>query len=111
VSYPNLSAYVASKHAVIGLTRSAALAFGPQGIRVNAVAPSPVETRMMRSLESGMGGSENAETIKKFITERIPLGRYADPAEVAALIAFLGSDEACFINGSIYTIDGGMTPI
>lgn len=108
---PNLSAYVASKHAVIGLTRSAALAFGPQGIRVNAVAPAPVETRMMRSIEGGMGGTENAEAVKKLIGERIPLGRYAEPAEVAALIAFLGSDEARFINGSVYTIDGGMTPI
>ncbi len=108
---PNLSAYVASKHAVIGLTRSGALAFGPQGIRVNAVAPSPVETRMMRSIESGMGGEQNAPAVKKLVTERIPVGRYAEPAEVAALIAFLGSDEARFINGSIYTIDGGMTPI
>jgi len=108
---PTLSAYIASKHAVIGLTRSGALAFGSQGIRVNAVAPSPVETRMMRSLETGMGGKEGAEAVRKLVTERIPAGRYAEPAEVAALIAFLGSDEARFINGSIYTIDGGMTPV
>jgi len=107
---PNLSAYVASKHAVIGLTRSAAPGFGPQGIRVNAVAPAPVETRMMRALETGLG-HEQAESVKKMLTERIPVGRYAEPDEVAALIAFLGSDEARFINGSIYTIDGGMTPI
>jgi 3alpha(or 20beta)-hydroxysteroid dehydrogenase len=108
---PNLCAYIASKHAVIGLTRSGALAFGPQGIRVNAVAPSPVETRMMRSLETGLGGTDGAEAVRKLVTERIPVGRYAEPAEVAALIAFLGSDEARFINGSIYTIDGGMTPV
>jgi NAD(P)-dependent dehydrogenase (short-subunit alcohol dehydrogenase family) len=106
---PNLSAYIASKHAVIGLTRSGALAFGPQ-VRVNAVCPSPVETRMMRSLETGMGGAQ-PELVKKLVTERIPAGRYAEPGEVAALIAFLGSDEARFINGSIYTIDGGMTPV
>jgi len=106
---PNISAYVASKHAVIGLTRSGALAFGP-AVRVNAVAPSPVETRMMRSLESGLGGAQ-PELVRKMVTERIPAGRYAEPAEVAALIAFLGSDEARFINGSIYTIDGGMTPV
>ena len=105
----NLSAYVASKHAVIGLTRCAALAFGAT-VRVNAVCPSPVETRMMRSLESGMGGP-NPELVQKGITERIPAGRYAEPSEIAALIAFLGSDEARFINGSIYTIDGGMTPV
>jgi NAD(P)-dependent dehydrogenase (short-subunit alcohol dehydrogenase family) len=108
---PNLSAYIASKHAVIGLTRSGALAFGKDGVRVNAVAPSPVETRMMRSLEAGMGGAQGAEMVRKLVSERIPLGRYAEPAEVAALIAFLGSDEARFITGSIYTIDGGMTPI
>jgi NAD(P)-dependent dehydrogenase (short-subunit alcohol dehydrogenase family) len=106
---PNLSAYIASKHAVIGLTRSGALAFGPS-VRVNAVCPSPVETRMMRSLETGMGGAQ-PELVKKLVIERIPAGRYAEPAEVAALIAFLGSDEARFINGSIYTIDGGMTPV
>jgi NAD(P)-dependent dehydrogenase (short-subunit alcohol dehydrogenase family) len=107
---PNLSAYVASKHAVIGLTRCAAIGYGPHGIRVNAVAPSPVETRMMRSLEAGLGGP-HAEGVKKLVIERIPVGRYAEPDEIAALIAFLGSDEARFINGSTYTIDGGMTPI
>jgi len=106
---PNLSAYVASKHAVIGLTRSAALAFGAT-VRANAVCPSPVETRMMRSLEAGMGGGP-PELVRKWVTERIPAGRYAEPAEVAALIAFLGSDEARFVNGSVYTIDGGMTPV
>jgi NAD(P)-dependent dehydrogenase (short-subunit alcohol dehydrogenase family) len=107
---PNLSAYVASKHAVIGLTRCAAPAFGPQGIRVNAVAPSPVETRMMRAIETGLGGPQ-PELVRKLVIDRIPIGRYAEPDEVAALIAFLGSDEARFINGSVYTIDGGMTPV
>ena len=70
---PNVVAYVASKHAVIGITRSAA----------------------------------SAEIVKKAITDRIPLGRYAEPDEVAALIAFLASDDAKFINGSLYTIHGG----
>jgi NAD(P)-dependent dehydrogenase (short-subunit alcohol dehydrogenase family) len=108
---PNLVAYTASKHAVIGLTRSAALALGPHGIRVNAVCPSPAETRMMRSIESGYAGNlAAAELVKKSIADRIPLGRYAEPSEVAALIAFLGSDEAKFINGSQYTIHGGMNP-
>jgi NAD(P)-dependent dehydrogenase (short-subunit alcohol dehydrogenase family) len=106
---PTIPAYIASKHAVIGLTRSGALAFGPT-VRVNAVCPSPVETRMMRSLEKGLGG-ENPELVHKMLEERIPAGRYAEPSEIAALIAFLGSDEARFINGSIYTIDGGMTPV
>lgn len=108
---PNLVAYIASKHAVIGITRSAAIALGPHQIRVNSVCPSPVETRMMRALELGMGGSAaSAEIVKKAMTERIPLGRYGEPDEIAALIAFLGSDEAKFINGSQYTIHGGMNP-
>jgi len=108
---PNVVAYVASKHAVIGITRSAALALGPHQIRVNSVCPSPIETRMMRSLEAGMGGSAaSAEIVRKSISERIPLGRYGQPDEVAALIAFLGSDDAKFINGSQYTIHGGLNP-
>jgi NAD(P)-dependent dehydrogenase (short-subunit alcohol dehydrogenase family) len=108
---PNVVAYIASKHAVIGITRSAAIALGPHQIRVNSVCPAPVETRMMRSLELGIGGSAaSAELVKKSMTERIPLGRYAEPDEIAALIAFLGSDEAKFINGSQYTIHGGMNP-
>ncbi len=108
---PNIIGYIASKHAVVGLTRSAALAFGPQQVRVNAVCPSPVETRMMRALETGIGGNAAAaELVKKSLSERIPLGRYAEPDEIAALIAFLGSDDARFINGSMYTIDGGMSP-
>ena len=108
---PNLVAYIASKHAVIGITRSAAIALGPHQIRVNSVCPSPVETRMMRSLEIGIGGNAAAaEIVKKAMTERIPLGRYGEPDEIAALIAFLGSDDAKFINGSQYTIHGGMNP-
>ncbi|HEU4430579.1 MAG TPA: SDR family oxidoreductase [Myxococcota bacterium] len=108
---PNIIAYIASKHAVIGITRSAAIGLGPHGIRVNAVCPSPVETRMMRALEVGLAGNTaSAEIVKKAMTERIPLGRYAEPDEIAALIAFLGSDEARFINGSQYTIHGGMNP-
>ncbi|MBW2292911.1 MAG: SDR family oxidoreductase, partial [Deltaproteobacteria bacterium] len=105
---PVISAYVASKHAVIGLTRSAAQAYGAEGIRTNAVCPSPVETRMMRSLEKGIS-AENPEEVKQMMESRIPLGRYGTPEEVAALVAFLCSDDAKFINGGIYPIDGGMT--
>jgi NAD(P)-dependent dehydrogenase (short-subunit alcohol dehydrogenase family) len=109
---PSVIAYIASKHAVIGITRSAAIALGPHRVRVNSVCPAPIETRMMRSLEAGMGGGERAaEGVKKAISERIPLGRYGEPDEVAALIAFLGSDDASYVNGSQYTIDGGMTGI
>ena len=106
---PNIAPYVASKHAVIGLTRSAALGAAAQKVRVNAVCPSPIETRMMRALEAGMSPAD-PDAVKTLLGQRIPLGRYGTPDEVAALIAFLCSDDARFITGSIYTIDGGMTP-
>lgn len=105
---PNVCAYVASKHAVVGLTRAAALSGGPDGIRVNAICPAMVETRMMRSLESGLG-ADHADEVKKLLESRIPLGRYGTPEEVAALAVFLFSDDARFVNGSLYTLDGGYT--
>ena len=102
----NISAYSASKHAVAGLTKSAALELAPAGVRVNAVCPSPIETRMMRVLETFIGG-ENADDVRKAFAQRMPMQRYGEPHEVAALVAFLASDEASYITGSIYPIDGG----
>lgn len=103
-----IPAYVASKHAVIGLTRSAAQTYGGDNIRTNAICPSPIETRMMRSIETGVS-AEHPEAIKQQMAASIPLGRYGTPAEVAALVAFLCSDDARFISGGVYAIDGGMT--
>ncbi len=99
---------VASKHAVIGRTKSAATGYGPEKIRVNAVGPAPIETRMMRALEFGLGPGEEA-VVKAALEQRIPLGRYGAPDEVAAVIAFLCSYDARFVSGSFYTVDGGMT--
>lgn len=105
---PNLIAYGASKHAVVGMTKTAAVELAPGGIRVNAVCPAPIETRMMRSIESGVV-PRDPEEAKKMITTGMPLGRYGEPEEVAALVAFLASDDAAYITGGIYPIDGGRT--
>ncbi|MEZ5230222.1 MAG: SDR family oxidoreductase [Acidimicrobiales bacterium] len=84
----NLSIYSASKHAVIGLTKSAALEFAPHQIRVNAICPSPIQTRMMRSLEDGLKtDGVDTEMIQAAVASAIPLGRYGEPSEVADLIA------------------------
>lgn len=102
---PTIIAYGASKHAVVGMTKSAAIEFAPE-VRTNAVCPSPIETRMMRSLERGMN-ADHPEMVKQAMAANIPMQRYGEPSEVAALVAFLCSDDASFINGGIYTIDGG----
>ena len=102
----NMGAYVASKHAVIGLTRTAALEFAELGVRVNAVAPAPVNTRMIRSIEEGFN-PDDPSAVREFIASRVPLGRYADPEEVAAVAAFLCSDDAAYMTGTVVPIDGG----
>ena len=103
---PGLSAYVASKHAVIGLMRTASNEGAPANIRVNTVNPSPVETRMMRALEESMAPGA-AEHAKQKIEASIPLGRYAEPKDVANIMAFLCSEEGGFCTGGVYMVDGG----
>ncbi|WP_234567584.1 SDR family NAD(P)-dependent oxidoreductase [Rhodohalobacter sp. 614A] len=105
---PQVMAYVTSKHAVIGSMRVAALEGAPHNIRVNTIHPSPVDNRMMRSLEEGFAPGA-AEEAKKGFEKTIPLGRYASNDEIADLVLFLASDESRFITGATYTIDGGLT--
>jgi len=102
----SVAPYVTSKHAVIGMMKSAALEFAPQNIRVNTVNPSPVETRMMRSLEEGFAPGAAAEA-KANMAANIPLGRYAEPEDIANIMLFLISDDAQFISGAVYMADGG----
>ena len=97
-----LAFYNASKGAVTNLTRAMAMEFGAKGVRVNAVNPSLTITEMTSGLE------KNEATMAKF-AERIPLGRAARPEEVAAVIAFLASDDASFVNGVNLPVDGGVS--
>ncbi len=103
VGMAGASVYVASKHAVNGLTRSAALETARMGIRVNAVAPGGVVTEMF---ERFTGGDRQMQA---GFADSHPLGRLAQAGEIAQAIAFLASDEARFITGSILAIDGGYT--
>ncbi len=105
---PNVLPYVTSKHAVIGMMKSAALEGAPHNIRVNTVNPSPVDNRMMRSLEEGFAPGAGAEA-KKGFEQSIPLQRYATNEDVAKLMLFLGSDDSSFITGTVNPVDGGMT--
>lgn len=100
VGFANACAYVAAKHALQGLTRTAALEYGAQGIRVNAVGPAFIETPLLSALEPEM---------KAALVGLHPAGRLGQPAEVAALTRFLLSDEASFVNGSYHLVDGGYT--
>lgn len=101
-----MMAYTTSKHAVIGTMRVAALEGAPFNIRVNTIHPSPVDNRMMRSLEEGFAPGAGAE-VKKGFEKMIPLGRYAVNEDIANLATFLASDQSSFITGSTYVIDGG----
>ena len=105
---PNVSAYITSKHAVVGIMRAIAVEAAPRKIRVNTVHPSPVDNRMMRSLEEGFAPGQG-EAAKKELEKTIPLGRYANPDEIADLVLFMASDESKFITGTTQVIDGGLS--
>ena len=104
------SAYIASKHAEIGLMRTATTECAPFNIRVNCVLPGPTDTRMIRNIEEGRspGAPEKA---REMILTGLPLKRYGTSEEVARLMVFLASDEASICTGGVYMADGGLSAI
>ena len=99
----NRPAYITSKHAVVGLTRSAALDYARNGIRVNAICPGPIDTEMMVLIDHG-----DAESRRR-IERAVPLGRYGTADEVGEIAAWLCSDAASYVTGQAFSVDGGMT--
>jgi NAD(P)-dependent dehydrogenase (short-subunit alcohol dehydrogenase family) len=102
VAFPNGLAYTAAKHAVIGLTKTAALEYAEERIRVNAVCPGFIKTPMTAETQR-----ERAE----LISTRTPLGRFGEPEEIAEMVVWLCSDRASYVTGAAYAVDGGWTAI
>lgn len=105
--FSGLGAYVASKHAVVGLMRVAAQENADRNIRVNTIHPGPVNNNMMRRLESDMS-PESPNDILKGFEAAVPLKRYAESTEIASMALFLASDESKYITGTTHVVDGGM---
>jgi NAD(P)-dependent dehydrogenase (short-subunit alcohol dehydrogenase family) len=103
VALTGVSAYSASKFAVAGLTKAAARDYAASGIRINAVCPGHMRTEMLTSL------LETDPELEARVLERIPMRRIAEPAEIAAVVAFLLSDDASFMTGALVAADGGVT--
>ena len=99
IGIPQIPIYVASKHAVLGLTKSAAIGYAKSGIRINAVAPGVVKTDMISSIDK-----QFMETLKSMH----PIGRIADPEEIAEAVVWLLSDKASFVVGHTLSVDGGI---
>ena len=108
VGVPNGAPYIASKHAVCGLVKTVALELGASKIRVNAIAPGPIDNRMIRSIETQLS-PDNPDAVRDFLKTKIALQRYGTNEEVAKLALFLASDDASYCTGGIHVIDGGFT--
>jgi NAD(P)-dependent dehydrogenase (short-subunit alcohol dehydrogenase family) len=104
---PMVAPYIASKHAAIGLVKSSAIEGARYGIRVNAVAPAPIDTDMMAQINEGLGAGDVEKSRQRTIAH-VPLQRYGTALEVAKTMVFLGSDDAAYTTGATYLIDGGL---
>lgn len=107
IGSPNLSAYVTSKHGVIGLMRTAAAEGAPFGIRVNSIHPGPIDNRMMRSIEEGLAPGAG-DQVKAGFNQMIPMKRYGTNEEIANMALFLASDESSYTTASTFVADGGL---
>ena len=108
IGFPGLSHYVASKHGAIGLVRTAALELGESGIRINAIAPGPVDNRMFHSIRDQLAPDDPA-AMDEMVKAGIALGRYAVNDDVANMALFLASDQSSYCSGAVFDLDGGYT--
>jgi NAD(P)-dependent dehydrogenase (short-subunit alcohol dehydrogenase family) len=107
-SDPGIAAYAASKHAVIGLMRTVAKEAAPRGIRVNVVAPGPIENDFQRNVETGLSRAIGRDA-GEFLDGLIPLGRHGQAEEIGRLVLYLASGQSSFSTGGVFMADGGMS--
>ena len=105
-STPRMPAYTASKHAVIGLTKTVAGEVGRQGIRVNCVCPGPTDTP---GVAAAIGSGDAGRKLMDGLARSVPLGRIGRPDDCAGLVVFLASKDAGFITGQVISVSGGLT--
>ena len=107
-SDPGIAAYATSKHAVIGLMRTVAKEAAPRGIRVNVVAPGPIENDFQRNVEAGLSRAIGRDA-GQFLDGQIPLGRHGRAEEIGRLVLYLASGQSSFSTGAVFMADGGMS--